>query len=80
MKRVKGSRGWIAAAFTILLTIGSIAVRTKAAIQPSGAAPSTLPGSDTYSTSTSDNRYYVKSAKSVQWIRLGPILGRPGPA
>ena len=42
MKRVKGSRGWIAAAFTILLTIGSVAVRTKAAIQPSGAAPETL--------------------------------------
>ena len=43
MNRVKGSRGWIAAAFTILLTIGLIAVRTKAAaIQPSGAAPSTL--------------------------------------
>jgi hypothetical protein len=43
MKRVKGSRGWIAAAFTILFTIGSLAVRTKAAIQPSGEAPSTLP-------------------------------------
>jgi hypothetical protein len=43
MKRVKGSRGWIAAAFTILFTIGLIAVRTKAAIQPSGEAPSTLP-------------------------------------
>ncbi len=43
MKRVKGSRGWIAAAFTILFTIGLIAVRTKAAIQPSGAAPSILP-------------------------------------
>ncbi len=42
MKRVKGSRGWIAAAFTILFTIGLVAVRTKAAIQPSGAAPSTL--------------------------------------
>jgi hypothetical protein len=43
MKRVKGSRGWIAAAFTILFTVGSIAVRTKAAaIQPSGEAPSTL--------------------------------------
>jgi hypothetical protein len=42
MKRVKGSRGWIAAAFTILFTVGLIAVRTKAAIQPSGAAPSTL--------------------------------------
>jgi hypothetical protein len=43
MKRVKGSRGWIAAAFTILFTVGLIAVRTKAAIQPSGEAPSTLP-------------------------------------
>jgi hypothetical protein len=43
MKRVKGSRGWIAAAFTILFTVGLIAVQTKAAIQPSGAAPSTLP-------------------------------------
>jgi hypothetical protein len=42
MKRVKGSRGWIAAAFTILFTIGSIAVRTKAAVQPSGEAPLTL--------------------------------------
>jgi hypothetical protein len=42
MKRVKGSRGWIAAAFTILFTVGLIAVRTKAAIQPSGAAPSIL--------------------------------------
>jgi hypothetical protein len=42
MRRVKGIRGWIAAAFTILFTIGSIAVRTKAAIQPSGEAPSTL--------------------------------------
>jgi hypothetical protein len=42
MKRVKGSRGWIAAAFTILFTIGLIAVRTKAAIQPSGEAPSIL--------------------------------------
>ena len=42
MKRVKGSRGWIAAAFTILFTIGTIAVRTEAAIQPSGEAPSTL--------------------------------------
>jgi hypothetical protein len=42
MKRVKGSRGWIAAAFTILFTVGLIAVRTEAAIQPSGAAPSTL--------------------------------------
>jgi hypothetical protein len=42
MKRVKGSRGWIAAAFTILLTIGSMAVRTKAAIQSSGAEPETL--------------------------------------
>ena len=42
MKRVKGSRGWIAAAFTILFTVGLIAVRTKAAIQPSGEAPSTL--------------------------------------
>jgi hypothetical protein len=41
MKRVKG-RGWIAAAFTILFTIGLIAVQTKAAIQPSGEAPSTL--------------------------------------
>jgi hypothetical protein len=43
MKRVNGSRGWIAAAFTILFTVGLIAVRTKAAIQPSGEAPSTLP-------------------------------------
>jgi len=43
MKREKGSRGWIAAAFTILFTVGLIAVQTKAAIQPSGAAPSTLP-------------------------------------
>ncbi len=43
MKRVKGSRGWIAAAFTILFMVGLIAVRTKAAIQPSGEAPSTLP-------------------------------------
>jgi len=43
MKRLKSSRGWIAAAFTILFTIGLIAVQTKAAIQPSGAAPSTLP-------------------------------------
>ena len=43
MKRGKGSRGWIAAAFTILFTIGLIAVQTNAAIQPSGAAPSTLP-------------------------------------
>jgi hypothetical protein len=43
MKQVKGSRGWIAAAFTILFTVGLIAVRTKAAIQPSGEAPSTLP-------------------------------------
>jgi hypothetical protein len=43
MKRIKGSRGWIAAAFTILFTVGLIAVRTKAAIQPSGEAPSTLP-------------------------------------
>jgi hypothetical protein len=43
MKRAKGSRGWIAAAFTILLTIGSIAIRTKAAIQPSDETPSTLP-------------------------------------
>ena len=43
MKRVKGSRGWIAAAFTILFTVGLIAVRTNAAIQPSGEAPSTLP-------------------------------------
>ena len=42
MKRVKGSRGWIAAAFTILFTIGSIAIRTKAAIQPSGVTPSNL--------------------------------------
>jgi hypothetical protein len=42
MKRVKGSRGWIAAAFTILFTIGLIAVQTKAAVQPSGAAPVTL--------------------------------------
>jgi hypothetical protein len=42
MKRIKGSRGWIAAAFTILFTIGLIAVRTKAAIQPSGEAQSTL--------------------------------------
>ncbi|MFZ1008932.1 MAG: hypothetical protein WAN65_18980 [Candidatus Sulfotelmatobacter sp.] len=42
MKRVKDSRGWIAAAFTILFTIGLIAVRTNAAIQPSGEAPSTL--------------------------------------
>ena len=42
MKRVKGIRGWIAAAFTILFTVGLVAVRTKAAIQPSGAAPSTL--------------------------------------
>jgi hypothetical protein len=42
MKRVKGSRGWIAAAFTILFTIGLIAVRTEAAIQPSGEAPTTL--------------------------------------
>ena len=42
MKQVKGIRGWIVAAFTILLTIGTIAVQTKAAIQPSGAAPSTL--------------------------------------
>ena len=42
MKRVKGIRGWIAAAFTILFTVGLIAVRTKAAIQPSGEAPSTL--------------------------------------
>jgi hypothetical protein len=43
MKRVKGSRGWIAAAFTILFTVGLVAVRAKAAIQPSGEAPSTLP-------------------------------------
>ena len=43
MKRVKGSRGWIAAAFTILFTVGLIAVQTKAAIQPSGKTPSTLP-------------------------------------
>jgi hypothetical protein len=43
MKRVKGSRGWIAAAFTILFTVGLIAVRTEAAIQPSGEAPLTLP-------------------------------------
>ncbi len=43
MKRVKGSRGWIAAAFTILLTVGLIAVRTNAAIQPSGEEPPTLP-------------------------------------
>jgi hypothetical protein len=42
MKRVKGSRGWIAAAFTILFTVGLIAVQMKAAIQPSGQAPSTL--------------------------------------
>ena len=42
MKRVKGSRGWIAVAFTILFTVSLVAVRTKAAIQPSGAAPSTL--------------------------------------
>ena len=42
MKRVKGSRGWIAAAFAILFTVGLIAVQTKAAIQPSGEAPSTL--------------------------------------
>jgi hypothetical protein len=42
MKRVKGSRGWIAAAFTILFTISLIAVQAKAAIQPSGQAPSTL--------------------------------------
>jgi len=46
MKRVKGSRGWIAAAFTILFTVGLIAVRTEAAIQPSGAAPTTLPAPD----------------------------------
>jgi len=43
MKRVKSSRGWIAAAFTILFTVGMVAVRTNAAIQPSGEAPSTLP-------------------------------------
>lgn len=43
MKRVKGSRGWIAAAFTILFTIGTMAVRTKAAIQSSDdEEPSTL--------------------------------------
>ena len=42
MKRVKGSRSWIAA-FTILFTVRLVAVRTKAAIQPSGEAPSTLP-------------------------------------
>jgi hypothetical protein len=42
MKPVKGSRGWIAAAFTILFTVGLVAVQTKAAIQPSGEAPSTL--------------------------------------
>jgi hypothetical protein len=43
MKRVRGSRGWIAVAFTILFTVGLIAVQTKAAIQPSGEVPSTLP-------------------------------------
>ncbi len=32
MKQVKGSRGWIAAAFAILFTVGLIAVQTKAAI------------------------------------------------
>jgi hypothetical protein len=42
MKRIKGNRGWIAAAFTILFTIGSITVRTKAATPPSGEAPQTL--------------------------------------
>jgi hypothetical protein len=42
MKRVKGSGGWIAAALTILFTVGLIAIQTKAAIEPSGEAP-TLP-------------------------------------
>jgi len=75
MKRVKGSRGWIAAAFTILFTIGTIAVRTKAAIQPSGEAPSTL----TPPVLSDDNGGVACPSDVLMWtsVRCGRALQVP---